>query len=128
MDRKDLSWIRVALEARILGKAPALTVLAMEHGRRLEMGAANLRKVANGYSPIERAADTLDEIAQKGAGVLMAPPHVELGQALESLAKLHREPPTNRFSRRMDERKAERHARRLARSERLRDMAKHGGK
>lgn len=128
MDRQDLAFAEVALLARIRDQAPALDVLALEEGVRLQATAIALRRLANGYSPIERAADQLEEISQFGAKVLNKPAHDELGLAVESLAKLIRERPMNRRARRADEAERERQDRRIKRNPLLADMAKANAK
>lgn len=126
MERADLRLAIVALEARIRRLEPALEVLAAdpEDGPRLKAIAARLRANANGYAPINYAADELERIAALGAGVLALPAPELLGLALEVINKLHREPATNRFSKRRDAALEDRRARRVAKSDRLQAIAK----
>lgn len=123
VDRSDLAFVQVALEARIRRLEPALDVLAVSDRERLKGCAGALRRLANGYAPVNYAADELDRIADLGAGVLRVPPPELLGAALEVIAKLRSEAPTNRFSRRRDAATEDRRARRIARSERLQRIA-----
>ena len=124
VDRSDLTWAQVALEARIRGMEPALDVLAIDENERLVAVAVKFRELANGFKPIQVAADQLDAIAMHGAGVLRAPAPIELGQAVETIARLARERPMNRQARRADEARRERQERRLKRSSRLQDIAR----
>jgi len=106
---------------------PALELLAIDEHDRLVAVAAKFRELASGFKPIQIAADQLDAIAEHGAGVLRAPAPIELGQAVETIARLAREKPMNRQARRADEARGERQDRRLKRSSRLQDIARAAG-
>lgn len=127
MDRSDLTWAQVALEARIRAMEPALDVLAIDEHDRLIAVAGKFRELANGFKPILVAADQLEAIAERGAGVLAAPAPLELGEAVQVIVKLARERPMNRAARRADEARRERQERRIKRSERLQDIARRAG-
>lgn len=105
--------------------APALDALAAdpEEAPRVKAAAERLREISNGYAPVQFAADELERIVQLGAGVLRLRAPELLGAALEVLHKLHREPASNRQSRRRDAALEERQKARLKRSARLQQLA-----
>lgn len=123
MDREDLTFAVVALEARVQSLAPALDVLAATEAARLRRVAAVFRAQAQGHSPAMFAADQLDQIAQWGSGALRWPAKPETIDFCQRMRVLLAEQPRNRRARRSEEAE-DRHRRRMARNEKLRDLAK----